>query len=499
MGAMEFEPDTGLTNDDLKPTMRDQRTLTGWEMASLWVGIVIGVPNYYLAGSLVELGMSWWEGMLTVTLGNLIILFPLLSTGHAGAEYGIPYPVFVRASFGVRGAHIATVIRGLVACGWFGIETWIGGQAILLLVPDSLKPASLSRTISWLDASLLQLAFFFLFWILQVVVIWKGMDGVRRLQKYSAPILIILAILLLVWAYVRAGGFGSMLSTESTLTPSEFWRLFFPCLTACVGTWSTMALSIPDFTRFARSQGDQALGQAIGMPLSSAAYAFIGLAVTSSTQVIFGETISNPILLLPMISTSVPIILISIVGITLAVLTTNVAANVVAPANAIVNLNPARFGFRGGALVTAVIGILFQPWRLYGSSETYVDTWLVGCSALLGPVAGIVVVDYWVLRRGVLDVGALYSMNPVSPYWYFRGFNLAAIAAMVVPVLVVIPGFLYEVGILNSVPAVLVGIYDVAWFITFFSAGALYWILSSLWGRTKMAQVHDPLLLNSSP
>ncbi|CAN6477051.1 unnamed protein product [Victoria cruziana] len=498
--SMEVEPETGtgLTNDDLKPIRPEQRTVTGWEMASLWLGLVVGVPNYYLVGSLVELGMSWWEGVLTVILANIIILFPLLSTGHAGASYAISHPVLVRASFGIRGAHIATLIRGFIACGWFGIETWIGGQTIYLLVPDSLKPASLSRTIPWLDASVLDLAFFFLFWILQVSVIWKGMDGVRRLQNYSAPVLIVLVIALLVWAYVRAGGFGSMLSTKSTLTPSEFWQLFFPCLTACVGTWSTMALSIPDFTRFARSQEDQAYGQAIGLPIFMAAFSFIGLAVTSSTQVIFGETISNPIMLLSKVSTSVPIILVSIVSISLAVLTTNIAANVVAPANAIVNLNPARFGFRSGALVTSIIGILIQPWRLYGSGETYVEIWLVGCSALLGPIAGIVVVDYWALRQGVLDVGALYSVSPAGPYWYCGGFNLAAVTALAVPVLIVIPGFLYEVGILKFVPAVLVMIYDVAWFITFFSAGALYWILSCLRGRTVMTELDDPLLVDSS-
>ncbi|XP_031503554.1 purine-uracil permease NCS1-like [Nymphaea colorata] len=477
-GTSHFEADPALINEDLKPTMPSQRTFTGWEMASLWVGLVVGVPTYYLAGSLVELGMAWWQGIATVVVANLILLFPLVLTGHPGTRYGIPFPVVARSAFGIRGAHFPTLLRALVACGWFGIETWIGGQSIFALLPESAKPASLSGIIPWLGTSVLEFGCFVAFWIAQMSVIWKGMDGVRDLEKYSAPILVLCTLLLLCWAYSKAGGFGRMLSASSSLTAPEFWRLFFPSLTANISFWATVALNIPDFTRYAKTQADQVLGQA-GLPIFMGAFTLVGLAVTSSTEVIFGHVITSPIQLLSRIGGTLPVIL-SIIGICLATFTTNLAANVVAPANAVVNLSPSRFSFRAGALLTAVLGILFQPWRLLQSSKSFIYTWLVGYSALLGPIGGIILVDYYVLRRTVLNVDALYSTNPSGPYWYFEGYNPAALGALIAGILPMIPGFLHKVGLLKSISRELMIAYDNAWLISFFSAGLVYWCLSRL-------------------
>ncbi|KAA8518665.1 hypothetical protein F0562_016139 [Nyssa sinensis] len=381
----EFEPDPTLTNDDLKPTTSDQRTFSGWEMASLWIGLVVGVPSYYLAGSLVDLGMAWWQGIAIVVTANIILLVPLVLTGHPGTRYGISFPVLARSSFGIRGAHIPTILRALVGCGWYGIETWIGAQ---------------------------------------LTTVWKGMEGIRQLEKYSAPILIVLTSCLLIWAYANAGGFGYMLSMSSRLSSSQFWSLFFPSLTANISFWAPLALNIPDFTRYAKSQTDQIVGQA-GLPIFMGAFTFVGLAVTSSTGVIFGRVISNPIQLLGEIGGFTTMIL-AIFGISLAIITTNIAANVVAPANALVNLSPSKFTFRRGALLTALLGIAFQPWRLLQSSESFVYTWLVGYSALLGPIGGIILADYYLIKHTNLSVKDLYSSSPHGAYYYSGGFNLAA-------------------------------------------------------------------------
>ncbi|GLT25772.1 hypothetical protein SLA2020_008810 [Shorea laevis] len=490
------EPDPALTNDDLKPTTIDQRTFSWWEMASLWVGLVVGVPSFYLAGSLVDLGMAWWQGIATVVAANVILLLPLVLTGHPGTKYGIPFPVLARSSFGIRGAHIPTLLRALVGCGWYGIESWIGGEAIFLLLPKSIKESTLSRTIPWLGTSPLEFACFMAFWLAQLTIVWKGMEGIKELEKYSAPILIILTTSLLIWAYVKAGGLGHMLSLSSRLSSSEFWSLFFPSLTANISFWATVALNIPDFTRYAKTQKDQIIGQ-VGLPIFMGAFTFVGLAATSSTKVIFGELISNPIQLLGQIGGFTTIIL-AIFGISLATITTNIAANVVAPANALVNLSPSKFTFRRGALLTALLGIAFQPWRLLKSSESFVYTWLVGYSALLGPIGGVVLADYYILRGMNLSINDLYSLSPSGAYYYSGGYNLAAMAALVIGILPVIPGFLQNVGVLSSVPDAFVVIYNNAWFFSFFSAGVLYWFLSCLLRKQSKSLPSEPLLPNAN-
>lgn len=479
--------------DDLKPTALDQRTFSRWELASLWVGLVVGVPTYYLAGSLVDLGMAWWQGIATVVAANIVLLVPLVLTGHPGTKYGISFPVLARSSFGIHGAHIPTLLRALVGCGWYGIETWIGGEAIFLLLPSSIKNSSLSQFLPWLGTSPLEFACFIVFWVAQLAIVWKGMDGIRELEKYSAPILITLTSCLLIWAYVKAGGFSHMLSISSKLTSQQFWSIFFPSLTANISFWATLALNIPDFTRYAKSQTDQVIGQA-GLPIFMGAFTFVGLAVTCSTEVIFGRVISSPIQLLGEIG-GVTTIVLAIFGVSLATLTTNIAANVVAPANALVNLSPSKFTFRRGAILTALLGIAFQPWRLLRSSESFVYTWLVGYSALLGPIGGIILADYYLVRHTNLSMKDLYTLSPYGAYYYSGGYNLAAMAALVFGILPVVPGFLQKVGLLSSVSDLFVIIYNNAWFFSFFSAGFLYWLLLSLKGKqNKSLPAQDPLL-----
>ncbi|KAJ8754038.1 hypothetical protein K2173_001936 [Erythroxylum novogranatense] len=492
----DFQPDATLTNDDLKPTTPSQRSFSGWEMASLWIGLVVGVPTYYLAGSLVDLGMAWWQGIATVVVANLILLVPLVLTGHPGAKYGISFPVLARSSFGIRGAHVPTLLRALVGCGWYGIESWIGGEAIFILLPKFIKESSWSRVLPWLGTSPLEFACFIFFWLAQLGIVWKGIEGIRDLEKYSAPILIALTSCLLTWAYVNAGGFGYMLSLSSKLTSSEFWALFFPSLTANISFWATLALNIPDFTRYAKSQTDQIIGQA-GLPIFMGAFTFVGLAVTSSTKVIFGRVISNPIQLLDQIGGLTTMIL-AIVGISLATITTNIAANVVAPANALVNLSPSKFSFRRGAILTALLGIVFQPWRLLKSSESFVYTWLVGYSALLGPIGGVLLADYYIIQRTELNVKDLYTLSPRGAYFYSGGYNWAAMAALVIGILPVVPGFLHKVGVVPTISGTFVGIYNNAWFFSFFFAGSLYLALSYLTGNQHSNSLTgDPLLPTS--
>ena len=417
--------------------------MTAWDLASLWVGLVVGVPSYYLAGSLVDLGMSALQGVATVAFANLVVLGTLVLTAAPAVTHGLPFPVLARAAFGVRGAHVPAVIRALVGCGWFGIESWIGGRAIFLLLPSRLKSYQpLLAPVPGLGAAPLEFACFLAFWAAQLGIIMHGMEGIRKLEKFSAPVLIVLTSALLAWAYTSAGGFGRILS----LPP-----------------------------RTARSQADQVLGQA-GLPVFMGMFTFAGLAITSATQAIFGHVISDPIELLGRIGGPATTFL-AIFGIGLATVTTNIAANVVAPANALVSMSPRRFTFAKGALVTALLGIAFQPWRLLSSSESFVYTWLLGYSALMGPIGGVILADHYIVRRTALDVDALYSEDSGGPYYFQSGFNVAAMAAMAAGVAPIVPGFLHKVGVLPGVSKTFVTAYNNAWFVSFFVAGAVYSLL----------------------
>jgi len=470
------EPDPSLINDDIAPTTAKERRWSVFNMASLWIGMVVCVPTYMLAGGLVDMGMSWWQAVGTVMLGNVIVLVPMVLNGHPGTKYGVPFPVLTRASFGILGANVPSILRGLVACGWFGIQTWIGGSAIYqllnVLTSDALKGADLAV----LGINGGELFCFLLFWLIQVVLLWKGIESIRILESLAAPFLIAMGLALLAWAYVKADGFGPMMSTPSAFGPGgeqegKFLEAFFPALTGMVGFWATLSLNIPDFTRYARSQRDQVLGQAIGLPTFMTLFAFIGVAVTSATVVIFGEAVTDPTELLGRMGGGFAVV-VSLLALSVATISTNIAANVVSPANALINLSPHHISFRLGALITAGIGFAIFPWKLIESTEGYIFTWLIGYSALLGPIGGILIADYYIVRRTRLHLDDLYRRK--GRYNYLGGFNPVALAALVIGVLPNVPGFLEAAGFVESVPGFFSAVYTYAWFVGFLLSGGLY-------------------------
>jgi NCS1 family nucleobase:cation symporter-1 len=450
--------DPSLYNPDLAPVPAERRSWGVYNYASLWVAMSVCIPTYMLASGLIAGGMSWIQALLTILLGNLIVLVPMLLNAHAGARYGIPFPVFVRASFGVRGANIPAILRALVACGWFGIQTWIGGQAIYSMLRIVWPGAANLMGSSWMC--------FFLFWAINMLVIWRGIEMIKFLEGIGAPFMLLVGLLLLFWITRKAGGFGPVLHTASKFhSTSEFIRFFFPALTGMVGFWATVALNIPDFTRYAKSQRAQMVGQALGLPTAMTLYAFIGVAVTSASAVIFGEPIWDPVILLGRFHQPA-IALIALVALLLATLNTNVAANVVSPSNDFSNLRPSLISFRTGGLITGVLGILMMPWRLLHDFASYIFGWLVGCSALLGPIAGIMICDYYLIRHRQLVVEDLYRRDGIYKYW--RGFNLRAIIALFAGVAMALIGV--------AVPAMR-WLYDYAWFAGFFISGGLYLLL----------------------
>jgi NCS1 family nucleobase:cation symporter-1 len=465
----QYEP--ALYNPDLAPVPLSRRTWGLYNYASLWVAMSVCIPTYMLASGLIAGGMSWRQAIGTILRGNLIVLVPMLLNAHAGTRYGIPFPVFVRASFGVRGANIPAILRALVACGWFGIQTWIGGQAIYSMLRIVWPAAAGLPGGVWFC--------FFAFWALNMYVIWRGIETIRFLEGIAAPFMLAIGVLLLWWITRKAGGFGPVLSTPSRFhTTAGFLRFFIPSLTAMVGFWATVALNIPDFTRYAKSQKAQMLGQALGLPTAMTLYSFIGVAVTSASVVLFGEPIWDPVVLLGRFNQPA-VAFIALIALLIATLNTNVAANVVSPSNDFSNLNPRRISFRTGGLITGVIGVLLMPWKLLGDFSAYIFGWLVGYSGLLGPIAGVMIADYFIVRRCQLDVDGLYRRRGI--YEYESGFNPRAVAALVCGIAAALLGLV--------IPA-LRPLYDYAWFAGFGIAGAVYLALTQRHDvRAKVTEV----------
>ncbi len=453
-----MDRDPSLYNEDLAPVAPERRTWGTYNYLSLWVAMSVCIPTYMLASGLIAGGMNWWQAVGTILLGNLIVLAPMLLNAHAGTKYGIPFPVLVRASFGVRGANVPAILRALVACGWFGIQTWIGGQAIQSMANILWPGLSASPTSIWIC--------FFAFWLLNMLVIWRGIETIRFLEAVGAPFMLGIGVLLLWWITQKAGGFGPVLSAPSKFqSTGEFFRFFVPSLTAMVGFWATVALNIPDFTRYAKSQKAQMVGQAIGLPTAMTLYAFIGVAVTSASVVLFGEAIWDPVALIGRFNQPV-IALIALVAILIATLNTNVAANVVSPSNDFSNLRPRLISFRTGGLITGVIGVLMMPWKLLSDYGSYIFGWLVGYSGLLGPIAGIMIADYFIVRRRSLAVDELYRRGGM--YEYANGVNPRALISLSLGVLVALLGI--------ALPGMR-WLYDYAWFVGFGAAGLSYVVL----------------------
>src|ERR671917_1526407 len=471
---------SSLYNEDLAPTGPEERTWTTYNIAALWIGMAIVITTYTLASGLMAAGMNWWQALLTISLGNVLVLVPMLLNAHAGTKYGVPFPVFVRASFGVRGANFAAIARALVACGWFGIQTWIGGLAL-----DALLTAAWG---GWANVPGHAFITFFIFWAIQLVIILRGIEGVKVFESFAAPLLLVGSLALLVWGFSAGGGIGTVFKTSAQLQQGDtpFWALFWPSLAANVGYWITLSLNIPDFTRYAKTQRSQVLGQALGLPLTMTAFSFIGIAVTAATIVVFDKAIWDPVALVTQLATNAPVILIlAMIIIVIAQISTNMAANVVSPSFDFSNLAPKYISFKTGGMITALLGIISFPWVLYNSASAYIFTWLVGYSSLLGAIGAVMIADYWIVRRRQLSLADLYKHD--GRYAYSGGWNWRAILAVLVGVVPVLPGFFKAAttpgfaGVFEN-PSFIEGLYNYGLFFTFFVAGLTYLLLNMIPG-----------------
>ena len=452
-----------LYNHDLAPVPVERRNWTTYNYAALWVSMAHCIPTYMLAAGLMSTGMNWWQALITILLGNTIVLAPILLNSHPGTKYGIPFPVFARASYGTIGSNLPALMRALVACGWFGIQSWIGGEALHTLfasvIPrwaSLLGPGFSGHTgTEWLS--------FLLFWGLNVLIIYEGMDVLRVVENWAAPFVLVMAGALLVWAVREAKGLGPLLAQPGRFhTPGEFLPVFIPSLTAMIGYWATLSLNMPDFTRFGRSQREQMVGQVVALPTTMSVFAAMGVLVTSATVLIYGESIWDPVKLVGRFTSPV-VVAFAMFTAVVATLSVNIAANVVSPANDFANAFPRLISFKTGGLITGLVGILMQPWRLLADASGYIYNWLLGYSGGLGSIAGVLIADYWLVRRRSLRLEDLYLTQ--GAYTYRGGWNLPAVAATGLGCAMAWGGLLL---------APLRPLYDYAWFVGFAAAFVVY-------------------------
>ncbi|MDT3399003.1 NCS1 family nucleobase:cation symporter-1 [Streptomyces sp. B1866] len=470
--------DDRFANADLLPVPLAERRWTTYNFTALWIGMAHNIPSWTLASGLVALGMDWKQAVFTIGLANVLVLLPMLLTGHAGPKYGIPFPVLARASFGLRGAGLPALVRAAVACAWFGIQTWIGGQGIYVLLGKVFgggwEKAGEIGGYPWT----LWLCFA-VFWALELAIIARGMETLRRFENWAAPFVLVGAVVLLVWIAVRAGGFGPLLDQPSRLGwGGDFWPVFFPSLMGMIGFWSTLALNIPDFTRFGRGQRAQVWGQSLGLPTTMTAFALLSVLVTSGSQAVYGEPVWDPVALAGR-TDNVFGLLFALVTVLVATVSVNIAANVVSPAYDLSHLAPRLISFRTGALITGVVGVLMFPWKLLSTPELYIFTWLGVVGGLLGTVAGVLIADYWLVRRTVLDLPGLYRAD--GPYWYRAGWNWRAVAAFAVGGVLAVGGS-YSAPGKGPFPAdglvpFLKPLADYGWAVGLGTAAALYTLL----------------------
>lgn len=449
-GRIESSP---LYNADLAPVPIARRTWSTYNYAALWISMAHCIPTYMLASGLIASGMNWKQALVTVLLGNTIVLIPILLNSHPGTKYGIPFPVFARAAYGTIGSNLPALMRAVVACGWFGIQAWIGGEALNTFFTSVIPawPTLLGSgfgghtTTAWVS--------FLCFWGLNVFIIYRGMDLLRRVENWAAPFVLVMTTALLIWAVRQAHGFGPLLSAPGKFhTNAEFFHVFVPSLTAMVGFWATLSLNMPDFTRFGRSQREQIVGQVVALPTTMFLFAAMGVLITSATSIIYGQLIWDPVQLVGRFRDPL-IVAISMFTAVVATLAVNIAANTVSPANDFANAFPRAISFKTGGLLTGVLGIVIQPWRLLADPSGYIYTWLLGYSGGLGSIAGVLIADYWVVKRRRLKLEDLYLMDGAYAGWHAPGVvaTLAGCAlawgGLVIPILRPLYDYAWFVGL----------------------------------------------------
>ena len=480
--------DNPFWNKDLDPIALEGRTWSTYNFIALWISMVIAPGTFMLGSGLIASGMNWWQAGITMFVGSMIVVVPIILTGCIGTKYGISFPIVLRVCFGMHGAKLIALVRGAVACCWFGISSWIGSGAVFAFL-RLFFPSIQNFVVESLELNYIQFACFIAFICLEIFIICKGMHGIKFITSYSTPILIIFSVILFVWAWVKAGSFSAVLSASCSLQHGNeinFGYIFLPSLTAIVGVWCALSLSIPDFTRYAKSQKSQIVGQSLSLPFAMTLYSFLGVFVAGTSILIYGTAIWNPDALIEKFDNPIASGIATLVLI-VSVLTTNLAANIVSPANDISNLFPRLISFRTGGVVACILGIFIFPWKILADPYSYIFVWLTSYPPVMGAIAGIIISDYYLVRKRKIVLSETFNRSGI--YSYTNGWNITAFITVILAVIPIIPGFIskFYPKCGNVFPNWIIHISDYGWWISSLIAITLYYGLMTLNKKTGIS------------
>lgn len=460
-----------LYNHDLAPVRVADRNWSTYNYVALWFSMSACIPTYMMSSGLIASGMNAGQALFTILLGNTIVLLPILLNSHPGTKYGIPFPVFARAAYGTYGSNLPALMRAVVACGWFGIQTWIGGQALSTMF-NAIHPGfdtMLGGPYGGYSGG--QWLSFAIFWGINILIVYKGMDLLKKIESFAAPFVLLMTLALVLWAVSQAHGLGDLLKQESKFdTPMSFIKVFIPSLSAMIGFWATLSLNMPDFTRFGRSQKEQTMGQVVALPTAMAVFSLMGVMITSAAIVIYPDAkmdeLWDPVKLIGRFKEPW-IVVTAMFTVALATLSVNVAANVVSPANDFANALPRYISFKTGGLITGIMGVLMQPWRLIADPSGYIFVWLNGYSGGLGAIAGVLIADYWLVQKNNLALADLYTKE--GKYTFANGINWVSVIATALGCIAAWIGM--------KVPSLKV-LCDYGWFVGFGTSLVSYYLLT---------------------
>jgi nucleobase:cation symporter-1, NCS1 family len=450
-----------LYNEDLAPTT--ERTWGTYSLFAMWMSDVHSIGGYTFAAGLFVLGLLAWQVFVALVVGIVIVFFLMNLTGFAGQRTGAPFPVIARISFGVFGANLPALIRAIIAIAWYGIQTWLASVAVVVLALSlwpGLKPWTEG---GFLGLSPLGWAAFAVMWVLQLMVIRRGMETVRRFQDWAGPAIWVVMFVLAIWIVVKAGsGFSLNLSTQH-LSGAAAAGAFVSAVALTVTYFSTLLLNFCDFARFAPDRRTVVRGNFLGLPVNFLAFAVVTVAVTAGSVAVFGKALTDPVEIVAQIG-NLWVTLIGAITFIIATIGINVVANFVSASYDLSNVAPKYIDFRRGGLISAVAAVVILPWQLY-NSPVAINYFLGGLGALLGPLFGIIFADYFLLRKQRVLVEQLYSENPDGPHWYRGGWNPKALAAFVPSALICL--------VLALVP-VFSAVASYSWFVGVVLGGAIY-------------------------
>lgn len=422
--------DPSLYNDDLAPIPHSKRTWGWFEIFNVWSNDIQSLFGYTLAASLfLTYGLNGWAVMAAIILAGVIVMFLVNLSGKPSVKYGVPFPVLSRASMGVRGANFPALLRGIVGIFWYGVQTYFASTAVTLLITaffgggDGATFLGLTA-VAWLS--------FVIVWVFQIAIFWSGIGFIQRFLNLAGPLVYVVMVALMIIVWTKAG--DQLLPAVSSIFSSSGDQAVNPvsAFLAIVGTmvayFAAVVINFGDFTRFVRSEREMKLGNLLGLPLNVAFFSFIALIITAGTIVLFGEPLTNPTEIVERVD-SVVLTIVAALTFFAATVGINLVANFIPPAYDLANLFPSRVSFKMGGLITAVIAFFVGALWISVISQIGVPGFVNALGAILAPFYGIIIVDYYLIKRQSLDMEQLFSSNADGAYHYTKGWNIKALIA----------------------------------------------------------------------